>query len=372
MNRRNIATFLSMLVCLLGSQNISLQSWVPWVFKETKAASKIRRFVRWLENNAIVIHTWHQAILLYALRGWSTRPIYLALDTSMLFDRFCCIRVSMIYLQRAIPVSWKVLEHKSSSVKFIQYRSVLDQAYEILSAKGVQIIFLADRGFVSKELMCYLSSQARPWRIRIKANQKLKCNGRSFTAGQVALFPGKAVVFPNGVYFGKGLEGLSFSAGWAKGASEPWYVLSDSGSGKEIFDDYAHRFDIEEGFRDEKGGGFDLESSRIREAKKLERLILILATAEIFAVGEGVFVISSGRRELVDSHWNQGLSFFQIGLRWIKEQLLRGLIGIYFELKPINNPLPIAPTRKESQRRRRRKDPAYLFSHILHFNALDW
>ena len=86
--------------------------------------------------------------------------------------------------------------------------------------------------------------------------------------------------------FGKGLERISLSAGWAIGSREPWYVLSGDAASREIFIDYSRRFGIEEGFRDEKSGGCDLEEGRLRDAKKLERLLLVISTVQIIAVSE--------------------------------------------------------------------------------------
>ena len=68
----------------------------------------------------------------------------------------------------------------------------------------------------------------------------------------------------------------------------------------EVFMDYARRFGIEEGFRDEKSGGCDLEAGRIRDAQKLERLLLVISTAQIVAVSEGVSVTVEGKREEID------------------------------------------------------------------------
>ena len=51
-----------------------------------------------------------------ALAGWGEYK--LALDTSTLWDKYCIIRISVTYRGRAIPMVWKVLEHKSSNVSY--------------------------------------------------------------------------------------------------------------------------------------------------------------------------------------------------------------------------------------------------------------
>jgi hypothetical protein len=215
--------------------------------------------------------------------------------------------------------------------------------------------------------MCRLQELGWTWRIRVKGNQKLKIRNGFITPKTLPLSPGKAILFPRNVNFGKGLENISLSAGWARGAQEPWYVLSGDWASIEVFMDYARRFGIEEGFRDEKSGGFDLEASCIRDSQKLERLLLVISTALIVAVSEGTSVTLMGKREEVDPHRFRSLSYFQIGLRWIINCLwknVKKLLG-HCLLRPMSDTLPVASTKKESRRRKRMKNPNYLFKQII-------
>jgi hypothetical protein len=271
----------------------------------------------------------------------------------------------MIYMNRAIPVTWCVLEHDSSTVKYACYSHLFERV-EALLPRGVEIIFLADRGFVSKSLMCRIQQLRWTWRIRVKGNQRLRTAKGFITPKTLPLSPGKVLLFCRNVDFGKGLERVSLSACWARGSQEPWYVLSGDAASTEVFMDYARRFGIEEGFRDEKSGGCGLETSRIRDAEKLERLLLVVSTALIVGVSEGMSAAEAGEREEVDPHRFRSLSYFQIGLRWILLCVLHGVKRLFCccLLKPMSEPLPVASTRKESQRRRKMKDPAYLFRKV--------
>jgi len=364
---RNLSTFLTMIICLLSSKSVRLSAWVYWVSGNTKAGSRIRRFRRWLENSCIEPHVWYSHLFRYAMREWTMMPIYLSLDTSMLYDRFCCVRISMIYMNRAIPVTWCILEHDSSTVKYVHYAHLLEQVQSLLPEKVV-IFFLADRGFVCKDLMRSLQRLRWTWRIRVKGNQKLRTRNGFITPKILPLSPGKALLFSRNLNFGSGLEYVSLSAGWAIGSREPWYVLSADAASTEIFMDYSRRFGIEEGFRDEKSGGFDLEVGRIRDAHKLQRLLLVIAAAQIVAVSEGMSVTLDGKREEIDPHQSRSLSYFQIGMRWILNCLLYNLNKLFCHclLRPMNEPIPVASTKKESCRRRKAKDPMYLFRHVLY------
>ena len=61
-----------------------------------------------------------------------------------------------------------------------------------------------------------------------------------------------------------------------------------------------------------------MESGEIRDADALARLGLILATATLYLVSTGTAMVTLSLRILVDTHWQRGLSYFQIGWRWIR------------------------------------------------------
>ena len=89
---------------------------------------------------------------------------------------------------------------------------------------------------------------------------------------------------------------------------EQWQVVSDEPTGVETFAEYGERFQIEEGFLDDKSGLFGLEASRRRNASSLERLVLVIYTATLFLVSEGLQVVEQGLQRTVDPHWQRGLA----------------------------------------------------------------
>ena len=139
-----------MVLAAILSQSVALCSWDVVLPFNVNAASTIRRFSRWLHNPQIDTERIFDAIARNAFQNWAGDRIILALDTTILRDKVYAIRVSMIYLGRAIPIAWRVLEHNSSSVKFADYKEVLTQARSRLPA-NVGVLFLADRGFVCKK-----------------------------------------------------------------------------------------------------------------------------------------------------------------------------------------------------------------------------
>ena len=67
-------------------------------------------------------------------------------------------------------------------------------------------------------------------------------------------------------------------------------------------------------FRDQKSGIFQLESSGLRDAERIDRLLLVVAIAVLVGSLQGYALSLAGLRRQVDPHWQRGMSFLRIGL----------------------------------------------------------
>ena len=125
---RHLKTLAWMTVGLMQAGTISLTAWVPYVQSRAMyAQSTVRRFARWLENDRIDVHALYGPLLQQALAEWGNAVLSLALDTSLLWESYCLVRISLVYRGRAVPLVWTVLEHPSSSVAYDVYKGVLNK-----------------------------------------------------------------------------------------------------------------------------------------------------------------------------------------------------------------------------------------------------
>ena len=67
-----------------------------------------------------------------------------------------------------------------------------------------------------------------------------------------------------------------------------------------------------------------MEDSRLRHPDALKRLYLIAAVALLYATTTGMTVQISGLRTTVDPHWQRGLSYLKIGLRYLRGVINKG------------------------------------------------
>ena len=323
---RHLQTLAWMMVGLIQSQVISLTKWVPYVHSRAQyAQSTVRRFRRWLDNKRIKVHRLYGPLIQQALSEWGEQTLYLALDTSMLWGKYCIIRISVVYRGRAVPLVWRVLEHASSAVAFDAYKDLLNKAAQLLLPFGCQVVFLADRGFADTHLMAHLTKLGWQWRIRLKGNFLIYRPGRRrCKARRITPAAGRAVLWQNVSITAQQYGPVHVAIARHPGSKEFWIVVSSEPTSIATFVEYGLRFDIEENFLDDKSNGFQLEASLIREAQALERLCFILAITTLFLVSQGTVVVEQGKRRWVDAHWFRGSSYLKIGWQWVTHALSKG------------------------------------------------
>jgi hypothetical protein len=346
---RHLKTLAWMMTGLMQAGTISLTAWVPYVHsRAVYAQSTVRRFARWLSNSRIEVHSLYGPLIEQALAEWGQRKLYLALDTSMLWGKYCLIRISVVYRGRAVPLVWKVLEHSSSSVSYQVYQGLLDKAAELLPL-GCQVVFLADRGFADIDLMAHLKRLGWHYRIRIKGSfwvyrpghQRRKVKNIPLACGQARFWHHVSITAQR---FGP----VHLALARPRSGTECWFVISDEPTDLETFDEYGLRFDIEENFLDDKSNGFQLESSLLRSADVLSRLCFVLAITTLYLVSQGTEVVKQGRRRWVDPHWFRGSSYLKIGWDWVKAALTKGFVLItWVHLSSDPDPEPAMASRTQ-------------------------
>lgn len=195
---------------------------------------------------------------------WNKQRLYLALDTTVLWNRYCMIHLSVICGGRAIPLMWKVMEHKSSTVAFKEYKLILRLAHKLLS-NYCDVMLLADRGFANHQLISWLKTSQWHYCLRLPCDVYIH-GARRHPIELKYLYPPKleAILYHN---VGLWLDGecrSNFVLANVRGVKEPWAVITDEDPTLQTLWQYAMRFRIEELFLDSKSGVFGLEESKIR------------------------------------------------------------------------------------------------------------
>jgi hypothetical protein len=351
---RHLKTLAWMSVGLVPSGTISVTAWAPYVHSRAVfVQSTVRRFARGLENDRIDVPALYGPLMPQALAEWRNPVLYLALDTSMLWDTYCLVRIALVYRGRAVPMVWTVLEHPSSRVAYEVYTSVLDKVAELLPVRCT-VVLTADRGFADTHLMKHLTGLGWHWRLRIKGRFWIYRHGTCHCkVNRIPWSPGQALFWQHVSITKPGYGPVHLARGRPIDSKEYWCVVSDEPTESKTFAAYGRRFDIAENFLDDTSHGFQLEASLIRSAPALERLCCVRAITTRYLVSPGTEVVNHGKRRGVDAHWFRGQSYLKIGWNWVRLALRRGYeLMTSLHLSGEADPAPAMASKIQHQKQR--------------------
>jgi hypothetical protein len=205
---------------------------------------------------------------------------------------------------------------------------MLTQAAEFLRPRVKRVHFLADCGLRDCDWAELCLKLGWHYAIRIASNTPLTLeSGWQGRIDELGVRPGHRRYFQNVRLTRAAQWRANLSVTWTDGddkhAPELLPVMSDLPAGRARLRDYGACMDIDQSFRDDQSGGFDIEHTRLQHPERLERLLVAVAIATLWCHELGEHVLSEGeacRRE-IDPGSERELSIFQLGLRWLKRCL---------------------------------------------------
>lgn len=161
-----------------------------------------------------------------------------------------------------MPLCWQVIEHRSAQVGMQQLWPVLSEVKGLLDHVGQQdVLVLADRGFVDVDLMHCLERCGWHYHIRLKGHLNVfsPLGARLGKVSEVQLAHGTAKFYHHVSLTNEQFGPVHLACAHPDGAKESWLVVSSEKTSLVTFKEYGKSFGIEQGFKDDKSGGFGLE-----------------------------------------------------------------------------------------------------------------
>jgi len=347
-----------MVAGLLLSETVCFDRWkarLPLAY--CLAASWQRRCQRWLANSRIDVEALYGPLILWAIEHWQNpgHTLHLALDTTMLWNRFCVVVLSVVCHGRAIPLLWQTLEHPSASVSASVSIGLLEKADQLLVGFGA-ITLLADRAFPCDELLSWFRGRPR-WSYVMRLRGDTEIHGTAAPLGcqvrKLQLRRGQCRGFRGVRLWADGSQSVNLVLAHPTGlpVEEPWFLISNLAPDLELVWSYEKRFCCEQLFRDQKSGVFQLTDSGLREPQRIDRLLMVVAIAVLAGSLQGYALSLAGLRRQVDPHWKRGMSFLRIGLAALQMTVADAAARLMDWLPiPLQELEPCIPSRKARRR----------------------
>jgi hypothetical protein len=355
-NRKQVTNWIWIIVGILQSESCNLSQIANCLPMETKAESRVTLIRRWLRNSQVNVWPFYKQVLEHVLSGWSSVEVYLILDGVMIFgDRWQIFRVSLRHGCRAIPIAWTMVEG-NGLVQVHKLKSMLEKVQSFMKRYVKQVTLLADAGFRDCDWAQLCAELGWNYAIRIACNTYITLPDGTSDRLDKWVPVNRNRYFHNVLLTRETKLQTNVSVTWTtdqKGQPEMVAIITNQIACRARLREYAGRMGIEQSFRDDKSGGFDLAHTRLQHAQRIDHLLLALAIATLWCHELGEFVLQQGEpaRGLVDPAHERTLSLFQLGLRWLKRFLATGLLFLpnflarlsNLKLKPVVIPIALNP-----------------------------
>jgi hypothetical protein len=266
-------------------------------------------------------------------------------------DRWQIFRVSLQHGHRAIPLAWTVVEGKGL-VKVTKLKSMLEKVQRFLKNRVKCVTFLADAGFRDCDWAHLCEKLSWNYAIRIACNTYITMPDGNSDRLDNLVPVNRNRYFQDVLLTQEAKLKTNVSVTWTtdkQGQPEMVAIITNQIACRARLREYDRRMSIEQSFRDDKSGGFNMEHTRLQHAERIDHLLLAIAIATLWCHEVGEFVLKQGDalRCQVDPAHERTLSLFQLGLRWLKRTLATDLLVLpdfkavlsNLKLKPVTIPV---------------------------------
>ena len=298
-----------------------VSSW-PLAGKVPSLANRLRRF---LTNHHVAPADYYRPLAQWLIRACTTERLRLIIDTTQVGSGHRALVVGIAYRRRTLPLAWSLHRGTRGNVTVHAHMALLQQVYDLVPY-DVSVHLTGDAGFSYSDLLRWLRRRGWHFVIRQRGRTMVRlADGRWQRVSTIPLQPGqtkaigwvwRARTNPFGPVY--------LLLHWQKGEDEPWFLLSDQPGTRAILRRYRRRMWMEAMFGDMKRNGFDLEMTRLRDAQRIQRLLLGVSIAYVWLVALGSWVIKNGHRHLVDRKDRRDKSYFRLGWDWLARCLRLG------------------------------------------------
>jgi hypothetical protein len=281
--------------------------------------SLVNRLRRFLDNPRMNVWTWYRPVAMWLLAPLAGEPVRLVIDGTKVGFGHHLLVVGVLYRRRTLPLAWSVHRGSRGCTTAAKQIALLARVSTVLPSNS-SVSLLGDAEFGNVPLFRWLKSQHWHFVIRCKGCHMVCWPGQPWVKLKaLALQPGETRLIGWVRFTYKhDLSELWLVMHWAVGETEPWYLLTPQRmSARRMINTYERRMWIEEMFGDFKGHGFDLETTHLRDPKRIARLVWGVCMAFVWLIAVGSWVIKRGLRRLVDCKSRRDKSYFRIGWDWI-------------------------------------------------------
>lgn len=315
---------------LLEAKRLGLASIARGMPGKAKVRHKIKRVDRFASNGGVRAE---KAML--CLTAWlssvARHTLTVALDWTDIGEGRVLLSAVAALGHRAVPLAWTVMAKGQFTNKRKSRNDAEEQMIRQLAdafAKHPWVL-VADRGFARVDLFKKLKAWGIWYVIRACGNPWVET---ADWAGQLWNLPreaGRVRSYRNALYHKQSRVPVHLVVTHKEPAAEPWYLVTNLEDAAQAIACYRRRNWIEQQFRDAKTH-MGLDELRVRSARRIERLIILMAIVMAVAILTGLKWAAEHPDEdpgLTTHKRGRTVSLFLVGMHFLRLQgLPRGFL----------------------------------------------
>jgi hypothetical protein len=241
---------------------------------------------RFFGNELVNIHEVIDPFACFVLRQLSLiqSSIVLIIDQTQASSKLQLLMVSVRFGQRALPLAWCVRQTQGN-IGFEDQKLLLDKVSSYLPS-NVSFVLMGDRFFGTADLIEYCKLKNWDYRLRLKNNLIVTHGLQEMKTKDLEQL---GEHFIEHVTLTALREQTNIAMIHEEGHEEAWIIAMSKKPDFYKALDYGMRWSTEPMFSDFKTRGFGLEDTHMHYPDRLERLILVMAIAMIWAVFSGLW-----------------------------------------------------------------------------------
>lgn len=240
---------------------------------------RLQRFVKQEQNLPRFFALWTRTVL----KELKLKELVLVVDETKLKAKLGVMLVALVYKERCIPLAWRIYPANDAKAypKAGQARMIIGLLKQIRAglSPDLPVRVLADRGIGTSPLLMR-GIGAMGWKFLFRVTKQSKIilsDGRAICFYAQVRRRGETYAASGLVFKKRGRIPAHVRVLWHESGQEPWALVTNDPAltGYE----YAERMWIEEGIRDLKSHGWDLELASLDSAERMSHLWIILVVA---------------------------------------------------------------------------------------------
>ena len=308
------------IIALTKVRTVSFESLSRAFDSKAEEVSSLRRIQRFISSYALDSDLIAQ--LIFSLLPYKNQ-LTLSIDrTNWKFGKtnINIFMLGIVYKGVAFPLLFSMLNKRGNSNS--QERINLIERYISLFGSHTIECIVADREFVGERWLKYLNDNGLRYYIRIRNNFKVFIPRKNEIVKAFLLFNAyninEFVYYPNIVKINGQLCYISGSK-----LNNGEYLIMVSFTKPEKADyHYKQRWQIEMTFRAMKSSGFDMEKTHLSDIKRMEKLILLVMIAFVWAYKVGIHIHENIKPISIKKHGRKAKTIFKTGLDYITKCFL--------------------------------------------------